>query len=65
MYRWLKDESYAPQVTLLSRADGTATANLEEMDGLLWDAWRLINRKYAMDPEPDLLAFLRRYGHHV
>ena len=38
VYRWLKDESYAPPVTFLSRPDGTATANLAEMDGLLQDA---------------------------
>ena len=31
-YRWLKHESYAPPVTFLSRPDGTATANLPEMD---------------------------------
>ena len=35
------------------------------MDGLLQDAWRPINCKYATDPEPDPAAFLRRYGHHV
>ena len=57
--------SYAPPVTFLTRPDGTATANLSDMDGLLQDAWRPINRKYASDPEPDLSAFLRRYGHHV
>ena len=65
VYRWLKDESYAPPVTFLTRPDGTATASLAEMDGLLQDAWRPIGRKYATDPEPDPLAFLRRYGHHV
>ena len=65
MYQWLKDESYAPPVTFLSRSDGTATANLAETDGLLQDAWRPINRKYAMDAEPHPTAFLRRYGHHV
>ena len=65
VYRWLKDESYALPVTFLSRPDGTATANLAEMDGLLQDAWRPINRKYASDPEPDPAAFLRRYGCHV
>ena len=65
VYQWLKDESYAPPFTFLSKPDGTATANLAEMDGLLQDAWRPINRKYATDPEPDLAAFLRRYGHHV
>ena len=65
VYRWLKDESYAPPITFLSRPDGTATANLVEMDGLLQDAWRPINRKYDTDPEPDPAAFLRRYGNHV
>ena len=35
------------------------------MDGLLQDAWRPINRKYASDQEPDPAAFLRRYGRHV
>ena len=35
------------------------------MDGLLQDAWRPINRKYASDPQPDLAAFVRRYGSHV
>ena len=65
VYRWLKDESYAPPVTFLSRPHGTATTNLAEMDGLLQDAWRPINRKYATDPEPDPTAFLHRYGHHV
>ena len=54
-----------PPVTFLTRPDGTAPASLAEMDGLLQDAWRPINRKYATDPEPDPLAFLRRYGHHV
>ena len=63
--RWLKDESYAPPVTFLSTPDGTATTNLAEMDGLLQDAWRPIDRKYVSDPEPDPAAFLRRYGCHV
>ena len=65
MYRWLKDESYAAPVTFLTRPDGTAAASLAEMDGLLQDAWRPINRKYATDPEPDPLAYLRQYGHHM
>ena len=43
--RWLKDESYLLPVTCPSMLDGTATANLAEMDGLLQDAWRPINRK--------------------
>ena len=62
VYRWPKDESYAPPVTFLSKPDGTATANFAEMDGLLQDAWRPINRKFAWDPEPHPAAFPRRYG---
>ena len=46
---WLKDESYAPPVTFLSKPGGTATANLAEMDGLLQDARRPKNRKYVVD----------------
>ena len=65
MYRRLKDESYAPPVTFLSWPDGTATAHPAQMDGLLQDAWRPVNRKYATDPEPDPAAFFRRYGHHT
>ena len=65
VYRWLKDESYGPPLTFLSRLDGTATANLAEMDGLLQGAWCPINGKYAADPAPHPTAFLRRYGHHV
>ena len=65
MYQWLKDESYAPPVTFLSRPDGTATSSLAKMDGLLQDACRPINRKYTTDAKPDPTTFLRRYGHHV
>ena len=65
VYRWLKDESYAPPVTFLTKPDGTATANLAEMDGFLHDAWRPINRKCVSDLEPHPAAFLRRYGSHM
>ena len=65
VYKWLKGESFAPLVTFLVRPDGTPTANLREMDSLLQDAWRPINRKYAEAAEPDPAEFLRRYGRHV
>ena len=51
MHRWLKDESYTPPVTFLSRPDCTATANLAEMDGLLQDTWHPKKRKYETDPK--------------
>ena len=47
MYRWLKDESYAPPVTFLSRPDGTATANVGT---LLQDAWRSITASLQQMP---------------
>ena len=65
VYEWLKGESFAPPPTFLVRPDGMPTANLREMDSLLQDAWRPINRKYAEAAEPDLAEFLRRYGRHV
>ena len=47
-----------PAGHLLSRPDGTATANVVEMDGLLHDVWRPINCKYATDSKPDPTAFI-------
>ena len=38
---------------------------VQEMDELLLAACGPINRKYAEVPEPDPLAFLTRYGHHL
>ena len=38
VYQWLKDESFAPPVTILTRPNSTATANLREMGGLQQDA---------------------------
>ena len=35
VYRWLKDESYTVPLTFLPPPDGTATANLAQMDGIL------------------------------
>ena len=37
MYRRLEAETFAPHVTFHDRQDGTATANLREMGGLLQD----------------------------
>ena len=34
-YRWLKVEGFLPPVLFLARPDGSPTANIQEMDGLL------------------------------
>ena len=62
VYRWLKDESFAPPVTILTHPDAMAKANLQEMECLLQDTWRPINRKYAAASES---VRQRKYGHHV
>ena len=49
----------------LARLDGTATANVREMDGSLREAWGPINRKYAEALEPCPEAFMAKYGHHL
>ena len=36
--------------------------DLAEMDGLLQDAWRPINLKYAADPEPHFTVFSAGMG---
>ena len=64
-YQWLRDESFTPPVTFLTRLDGTATANLQEMVCLLQKARRPTNRKCTAVSEPDRAEFLHRYGHHV
>ena len=58
MYWWLKDDPLAPLVTFLTRPDATATANVREMDGLVQDTRRPINRKYADTPKFDPADFL-------
>ena len=35
VYRWLRDDAFAPPFVALARPDGSATANIGEMDGLL------------------------------
>ena len=65
VYKWLKGDSFSPPMTFLVRPKGTPTANLREMDSLLQDAWRTINRKYAQAAGLDPLEFLLWYGHHV
>ena len=65
VYRWLRDNPFAPPVVFLAQPDGSAKANVREMDGLLREAWGPINRKYAEAPEPCPEACMAKYGHHL
>ena len=38
VYRWLRDDAFAPSVVFLARPDGNAAVNVREMDGLLREA---------------------------
>ena len=64
VYRWLKQD-YSPPLVMLSRPDGSLTADLSEMDTLLHDAWFPIMRKYVGVPEPSVPEFLEAYGNHL
>ena len=64
IYRW-KDETFALLATFLTYLNGTTKASLREMEGLVHNAWRPINRKYAHAPEWDPADFLRENGRHV
>ena len=65
VYRWLRDDAFAPPLVFLARPDGNAMVNIREMDGLLREAWAPINQKYAEAPEPCPEAFMAKYGHHL
>ena len=62
VYRWLRDDAFAPLDVFLFPPDGNMTANIRETDGLLREAWGPINRKYAESPQPCPVAFLAKYG---
>ena len=62
---WLRDDAFAPLVVFLARPDGSATANVREMDGLLREAWGPMNRKYAEAPEPCPEAFMAKYRRYL
>ena len=54
-----------PPATMLKRSDGTFTADLPEIDGLLRTAWDKIFRLYASTPEPEWTPFFQRYKPHI
>ena len=66
VYRWLRDNAFPPPPgVFVARPNGSATANVREMDGLMREAWGPNNRKYAEAPEPCPEAFMAKYGHHL
>ena len=54
-------------LTILKRSDGTITGDIAEMDQILRDNWLPIFAKHHSGdhPEPDVDAFLLRFGHLI
>ena len=48
----------APVVTIRTRLDGSATADVQDMDGLLQDAWHPMNSPYVEAAELHLGGYL-------
>ena len=62
---WLRATPQRAAETL-SRPDGSLTANVEEMDRILQDAWNPILRLYSADsPEPEYKPFAEQYGRFI
>ena len=60
VYQWVKD-SRRGGVAILSRPDGSITAEPKELDELLHQAWDPIMCKYQDTPEPSVEAFSHQY----
>ena len=60
VYRWIRNVDATPPV-FLRRGDGSLSANLDEMLGLIRGAWMPFFRKYDGSQEPDVEEFLDRY----
>ena len=61
LFKWCKGET-TTALGCLARSDGTMTGNVDEMDGLLHDAWMPIFQLYREVAEPAWDAFAERYG---
>ena len=64
IFKYCKDEQYR-KMTALKNEDGKFTANAEEMDTLLHEAWMPILRRYAEKPEPDWGAFREKFAEDI
>eukprot|EP01059_Diplonema_ambulator_P016454 TRINITY_DN27_c0_g1_i7.p1 TRINITY_DN27_c0_g1~~TRINITY_DN27_c0_g1_i7.p1 ORF type:complete len:1597 (+),score=259.00 TRINITY_DN27_c0_g1_i7:2453-7243(+) len=49
----------------VKRDDGTSTANVNEMDDMLYRAWDPVFRKYKNKRQPRYAPFKRRYAKHI
>jgi len=61
VYKWCKGVA-EERTSLVQRPDGTLTANVDEIDDLLSEAWLPIFRMYADKPPPDWNTFAERFG---
>ena len=50
---------------MVRKSMGELTANIEEMDEVIRDAWRPVNMRYADRSEPSLTAFMDRYRQQI
>ena len=66
LFRHFKPLDQVP-LTILKKKDGSITGDTEEMDRILRDEWLPIFAKHADPdhPEPDVEAFMTRFGHLI
>ena len=64
IYRWIRDHADAP-LHMVRKGTGELTANIQEMDEVIREAWRPINMRYADRPEPSVTAFMNKYKQHI
>ena len=50
---------------MVRKGTGELTANIQEMDEVIREAWRPVNMRYADRPEPSVTAFMNRYRQHI
>eukprot|EP00973_Karenia_brevis_P086921 12054143-Karenia_brevis.AAC.1 len=50
---------------MLEKSDGQFTANVEEMDKLMRDAWLPVFQKFSKQPEPAWEAFTLAFGKYI
>jgi len=64
VFDWLLNRTKTP-VTIVGKADGTYTGNVQEIDEMVRAAWKPIIEAYRDRPEPDVHNFLARFGQYI